>query len=197
MAIEPKKCMPLTFIDANILFKMFAVTPSRMEKYNSSGTSGSRGLDYAIKILLSLNDEMYSTSELALLEACGVASREAGNEKARSLLKVALEEESLAILDVRAITYPLAFSFVLGYGFETRDALHLGVAVLARVSRVLTSDDDFADRIDSLIKEVRHDRIRIPSAVQAMYCLSDKEIQIVEKDAMSVLTNLETLRAPP
>lgn len=90
--------MVLTFIDANILFRMFAVSPTRMERYRSKGTSGSKALDYAINVLLNVHKGSYSTSEVALLEACSVAAREAGREKAITLLKAVLEQEGFSIL---------------------------------------------------------------------------------------------------
>jgi hypothetical protein len=75
--------MPATFIDANILFRMFATTTFRLERFNSSGSSGSKSLDHAINIQMKLRDgtETYLTSELALLEACVVASVKTSSEK--------------------------------------------------------------------------------------------------------------------
>ena len=183
----------LTFTDANILFRMFAVTPARMEDYNSKGTSGSKSLDYAIDIMAKLPDGDYSTSELALLEACGVASRESGRNKSISLLEAALEQEGLTILEAKALAYPLAFCFVLEHGLEARDALHLGIAVISRVSTIATSDREFADGIEGIRKG---SGIRIPTVIEAMYGLSEQEALVLSRNTNAALSNIEVERAP-
>ena len=93
-------------------------------------------------------------------EACGVAAREAGQEKAISLLKCALEQEGLSVLSIKALTYPLALSFVLEHGLQARDALHLGVAVIAHATKISTSDADFSDRIEQLGRDAHSDLLQ-------------------------------------
>ncbi len=188
--------MTLTFIDANILFRMFAVSPLRLERYRSERTSGSKTVDYAIRLLLELENGDYSTSELALLEACGVAAREAGQEKAISLLKSVLEQEGLSILGIKALTYPLALSFVLEHGLQARDALHLGVAVIAHATKISTSDADFADRIEQLGRDAQSIGIRMPRLVEEMYGMTDQEARMLEQRATLTLSNLGVERAP-
>ena len=188
--------MSPTFIDANVLFRMFAVSAPRLERYRSQGTSGSKTLDHAIGILLELEKGDYSTSELALLEACGVAAREAGKEKALSLLKAAMEQEGLSVLSIKAMTYPLALSFVLEHGLQVRDALHLAVAVIARLTKISTSDADFADRIEHLRTDSLNIGFRIPRIVEEMYGMTHQETRMLEQTATFALSALSVERAP-
>jgi len=189
--------MALTFVDANILFKMFAVSRKRLEGYHEKGTSGSKALDHAIDILLNLYRGGYSTSELALLEACGVVARVGNIDKATLFLRAVLEQEGFSILGVTALVYPLAYAFVLEYGIGARDALHLGVATISGVNRVATSDIEFADGVEKIGWGARSRGIKIPRIVEAMYGLSGQERHILENRATSALSKMETERAPP
>lgn len=187
----------LTFIDANVLFRMFAVSATRLERYRSQGTSGSKALDYAISTLLSVGDAGgYATSELALLEACGVASREGGEEKSVSLLKATLEQEGMSILGMKALAYPLAFTFILEHEMQARDALHLGIAVISKVDRIVTSDGDFADCTEALVRQASNTGIRIPRIIEQMYGLSEDETRLIERSATTSLSRLKVERAP-
>ena len=189
--------MALTFIDANILFRMFAVSSKRMEGYHEKGTSGSKALDYAIGVLLNLYRGGYSTSELALLEACGVAARVGKIDKATVFLRAVLEQEGLSILGVTAPVYPLAYAFVLEYGMGARDALHLGVATMGGVNRIATSDVEFADGVGKIRDGARSRGIKIPRILGTMYGLSGQERYILENRATSALSKMEAERAPP
>lgn|SRR5487761_211550 len=191
--------MPATFIDANILFRMFAITSSRLERFNSSGSSGSKSLDHAINILMKLRagTETYLTSELALLEACGVASVETSSEKAHTLLRSALEQQGLGLLEVKALTWPLAFSFTLCHRIEARDALHLAVALVGQANKIATSDNAFADGIEEMKDKIKSSgRIDIPPVIQAMYVIAGQETVTLERNITRVLSSLEVERAP-
>ena len=76
-----------------------------------------------------------------MLEACGVASREGGEEKCHSLLIATLEQIGMSILEIKALTYSIAFTFILQEGLQARDALHVGTAVMSQVSKIATSVD--------------------------------------------------------
>lgn len=191
--------MPGIFIDANILFRMFAITLSRLERFESSGSSGSKPLDYAIRILIKLRDGAgtYFTSELALLEACGVASNETSSDKAYQLLKSALEQDGLGVLEVQPLAWPLAFSFTLYDGVGARDALHLAVALLGQVNKITTSDSHFADGIERMRVEIKDSgRINIPPIIQSMYGISGEERGMLEQNITRVLSSLDVERAP-
>jgi predicted nucleic acid-binding protein len=192
--------MALTFIDANILFRMFAVTPARLERYNSSGTSGSKSLDYAIKTMMKIQssdpEDAYSTSELALLDVCGVASREGSTDRAGRILQDVLEQQGLSILETSPLSYPLAFAFTLGSGIEARDALHLSVALIRKVTTIATSDLQFARGIEILRDKAVEERLRIPTMVQKMYSLAEHQCLLIERAATSAFSALEVERAP-
>ena len=128
-------------------------------------------------------------------EACGVAAREAGQEKAISLLKCALEQEGLSVLSIKALTYPLALSFVLEHGLQARDALHLGVAVIAHATKISTSNADFSDRIEQLGRDAQNIGIRMPRLVKEMYGMTDQEARMLEQSATLTLSNLSVERA--
>lgn len=191
--------MPGTFIDTNVLFRMFAITPTRFEQFNSTGTSGSKSLDHAIGIILKLRDgtEKFLTSELALLEACGVASNESRNpEKAVLLLKSALEQEGLSILDVKPLAWPVAFSFTLE-NIEARDALHLAVALLGQANSLMTSDKQFASAVEALKNKVETEgRIIIRPIIQLMYDITEVEANTLERNVARLLSHLELEKVP-
>ena len=187
--------MPLEFIDSNVLFRMFAVSRLKIEQYKETGSCGNKSLDYAINLLLKLSEGEYSTSEIALLEMVGVASRLAGTSKAETLLQSVIAQEGLRILETRALAYPLSFAFTLTYRLEARDALHLGVAVLNGVNVLITSDADFAAGTESIVNHVTEQGFHIPSSVRTIYRIGGREAALIEEHASS-LSTLSVERAP-
>lgn len=187
--------MPLTFIDSNVLFRMFAASPTKIKQYQEAGSCGNRSLDYAIDLLLKLGSGGYSTSEIALLETVSVASRLGGPSKAETLLRAVIAQEGFRILETTALAYPLSFSFTLVHQIEARDALHLAVATLGGASILVTSDMSFADGTESTINYVAEQGFRIPLSVKTIYRLANKEAALIEERVVS-LSTLSVERAP-
>ncbi len=175
---------------------MFAASPYNIEQFGRTGTCGKPSLDYAIALLLKLGEGGYATSEIALLEAVGVAVRLGSRTKAETLLRAVLMQEGLRILETRALTYPLTFALVLASGFEARDALHLSVAALGGVRTLMTSDSDFAKRTQAITLRVREEGFQLPGHIRAMYRISDKQAAFIEEQVTQALSNISIDRAP-
>jgi predicted nucleic acid-binding protein len=175
---------------------MFAASPQKIRQYQETGSCGNKSLDYAIGLLLKLERGGYSTSEIAVLETVGVASRLGGVSKAETLFRAVIMQEGFRILETRALTYPLAFAFVLMYQLEARDSLHLAVATLSGVTVLITSDGNFADGTESIIKQVAQHGFQFPKPVRAIYRLTDKEATLIEEKAAQSLSLLSLERAP-
>lgn len=176
---------------------MFAASADMIRRYQESGSCGNKSLDYAIGLLLRLGEGGCSTSELALLETVGVATRLGGRNKAETLLRAAVMQEGFQILGTRALAYPLSFAFVLTYGLEARDSLHLAVATLSGVGILTTSDVDFANGTESVIKQVTDEGFQLPRHIRTIYRLSDKQATLIEERATRSLSLLSVERAPP
>jgi predicted nucleic acid-binding protein len=174
---------------------MFAVSPIKIKQYQETGTCGNKSLDYAIGLLLKLGKGGYSTSEIALLETVGVASRLGGPAKAETLLRAVITQEGFRILETRALAYPLSFAFVLASELEARDSLHLSVAILAGTTVLVTSDVDFADGTESMVRQVIERGFQIPQSIRTIYQLTREEAALIEKKA-SILSSLSVERAP-
>jgi len=175
---------------------MFAASPQKIRQYQETGSCGKKSLDYAIGLLLKLERGGYSTSEIAVLETVGVASRLGGVSKAETLFRAVIMQEGFRILETRALTYPLAFAFVLMYQLGARDSLHLAVATLSGVIVIITSDGNFADGTQSIIKQVAQYGFQFPKPVRAIYRLTDKEAALIEEKAAQSLSLLSLERAP-
>ncbi len=193
---NPRETLPLRFIDSNILFRMFAASPAKIERYRENGSCGNESLDYAVGLLLKLGEGGYSTSEIALLETVSVASRLGGQSKAEALFRAAITQEGLRILETRGLAYPLSFAFVLDYRLEARDSLHLAVATLSAVSILITSDANFADGTETAIKQVAEQGFQLPRSVRAVYRLTGKETTLVEEKVNQSLSLISVERAP-
>lgn len=167
---------------------MFAASPLKIEQHRKTGSCGSKALDYAIELLLKLGKESYSTSEIALLETVGVASRLGGPGKAERLLEAVIAQEGFRILETRALAYPLSFALTLAYQLEARDSLHLAVAILGGVSILITSDASFASGTESIINQVEGEGFHIPRSVRTIYHLNPREATLIEEKAASVST---------
>jgi predicted nucleic acid-binding protein len=181
----------LRFIDSNVLFRMFAASPDAIRRYQETGTCGNAQLDYAIGLLLRLGEGGCSTSELALLETVGVASRLGGREKAETLLRAVVTQDGFQVLETRALAYPVSFAFVTTYGLEARDSLHLSVASLSGVDSLLTSDIDLAERTESVIRRAREEGFRLPDQIRTIYHLTVREARLTEEQvtrSLSLLT---------
>ena len=188
--------MPLAFIDSNVLFRMFAVSPQKIKQYQETGSCGKKSRDYAIGLLLNLERGGYSTSEIALLETISVASRLGSPSKAETILQSVIMQEGFRILETRALAYPLSFAFVLTYQLEARDSLHLAVAALGGVVAIITSDRNFADGTESIIKQVALRAFQLPKYVSVIYGLPDKEATLIEEKVARSLSLLSVERAP-
>ena len=106
-------------------------------------------------------------------------------------------QEGLRILETRALAYPLSFAFVLTYGLEARDSLHLAVATLSGVRILTTSDVDFADGTELIIKQVTDQGFQLAGHLRTIYRLSDKQATLIEERATRSLSLLSVERAPP
>jgi len=106
-------------------------------------------------------------------------------------------QEGFQILGTRALAYPLSFAFVLTYGLEARDSLHLAVATLSGVGILTTSDVDFANGTESVIKQVTDQGFQLPRHIRTIYRLSDKQATLIEERATRSLSLLSVERAPP
>lgn len=194
---NPREKLSLAFIDSNVLFRIFAASPQKIRQYQETGSCGKKSLDYAIDLLLNLERGGYSTSEIALLETVSVASRLGGPTKAEVLLQSVIMQENFRILETRALAYPLSFAFILTYQLEARDSLHLGVAALGGVTSIITSDRNFADGTESIIRQVALQGFQLPEHVRAIYGLTDKEATLIEEKTARSLSLLSVERAPP
>jgi hypothetical protein len=85
----------------------------------------------------------------------------------------------------------------LTYQLEARDSLHLGVAALGSVTSIVTSDRNFADRTESIMKQVTLRGFQLPKHVSAIYGLTDKEAALIEEKVAQSLSLLSVERAPP
>jgi predicted nucleic acid-binding protein len=188
--------LPLAFIDSNVLFRMFATSSQKIKQYKETGSCGKKSLDYAIGLLLNLEQGGYSTSEIALLETISVASRLGGASKAETLFQSVVMQEGLRILETRALAYPLGFSLVLEYQLEARDSLHLAVAALGGVTALITSDRNFTEGTESIINQVALHGFQLPNSVSAIYGLTDKEATLIEEKASKSLSLLSVEKAP-
>ncbi len=175
---------------------MFAASPVKIKQYRETGSCGNKALDYATDLLLKLGAGGYSTSELALLETVGVASRLGGPGKGETLLRAVITQLGFRVLETRALSYPLSFAFTLAYRLEARDSLHLSVAILGGTSILLTSDMDFADGTQSIIEQVADEGFQIPPAVRTIYRLADKESSLIEETVTRSLSHLSVEKAP-
>lgn len=185
---RPREILALTFIDSNVLFRMFAAPTVRIEQHRRTGSCGNKALDYAIELLLKLGKEKYSTSEIALMETVGVASRLGGSAKAERMLEAVMAQEGFRILETNALAYPIAFAFILAYHLEARDSLHLAVAFLGGVSTFITSDGSFATGTQSMMKQVKNEGFHIPLTVRTIYRLGSKEAELIEQTVASIST---------
>jgi len=175
---------------------MFAASPQTIRKYRENGSCGRESLDYAIELLLRLGEGGYSTSEIALLETVGVASRLGGKAKAEELFKAVTLQEGLRVLETRSLAYPLSFELVLSYQLEARDSLHLSVAILNSVSKLITSDADFADRTELMIESVKHEGLQLPGFIKTMYQIQDEEADLLEKRLRRTISLLSISKCP-
>ena len=175
---------------------MFAASPQKIRQYRETGSCGKKSLDYAIGLLLNLERGGYSTSEIALLETVSVASRLGGRTKAEILFHSVTMQEGFQILETRALAYPLSFATVLKYQLEARDSLHLAVAALGGVTALITSDKEFADRTESITKQVAVEGFEVPKPVGTIYELTDREVALIEEKVTQSLSLLSVERAP-
>jgi predicted nucleic acid-binding protein len=185
----------LRFIDSNVLFRMFAASPEAIRRYQETGSCGNPSLDHAIALLLRLGEGGCSTSELALLETVGVAARLGGREKAETLLRAVVTQDGFHVLETRALAYPVSFSFVMTQGLEARDSLHLSVATLSGVNVLTTSDIDFAEGTESVIRQAKEEGFRLPGYVTTMYRLTGTEARLAEEQVTRSLLLLKVERA--
>jgi hypothetical protein len=104
-------------------------------------------------------------------------------------------EEDFRILETRALAYPLGFAVVLTYQLEARDSLHLAVA-LAGVTALISSDRNFADGTESVVKQVVRRGFQLPKYVSTIYGLTDREATLIEEKVAQSLSLLSVERAP-
>jgi hypothetical protein len=84
----------------------------------------------------------------------------------------------------------------LTYQLEARDSLHLAVAALAGVTALITSDRNFADGTESVVKQVALQGFQIPKYVSTIYGLTDREATLIEGKVAQSLSLLSVQRAP-
>jgi hypothetical protein len=104
--------------------------------------------------------------------------------------------ESFRILETRALAYPLSFTLLLKHQLEARDSLHLAVAALGGATVLITSDSNFAEGTESIIRQVALHGFELPKSVSAIYGLTDKEATLIEEKAAKSLSLLSVEKAP-
>jgi hypothetical protein len=84
----------------------------------------------------------------------------------------------------------------LTYQLEARDSLHLAVAALGGVTAIITSDTNFADGTESIVRQVALRAFQLPKYVSAIYGLPDKESTLIGEKVAQSFSLLSVERAP-
>lgn len=167
----------MKYLDANVLFPMFAVTEKRQLEYLESGTSGNAIIDYCLVLLeeIDKNKQVLIVSDLAVLETLGVASRDAGPEKARLILQAINKQLGIEVIQTSQLAWAVAKAITVVSSIEGRDSLHLANSLLTEVvTRIVTCDKDFAVK-SRLFLEEGINNFMVPEELLNWYRLSQDD----------------------
>lgn len=165
------------YLDANIVYPMFAITAKRQKRFESTGTSGNSILDRCITLIQGIDNgkELAILSDLAVLETLGVASRDVGFENARKILKAIFAQKNLEVIQTTQHAWIVAKSLTVLTSIEARDSLHLANALLSQVvTTIITSDKDFREKGQRFLDQ-NYAQFSIPPEIQAWYQITEQE----------------------
>ncbi|MHA1168439.1 MAG: hypothetical protein ACTSP4_01480 [Candidatus Hodarchaeales archaeon] len=169
----------MKYLDANILFPMFATSKKRHLRYIETGTSGNTIIDYCFKLIKELDNNrlVLIVSDLAVLESLGVASRDAGPGKAKIILQAINKQLGIVIIQTTQLAWVLAKTITIVSSIEGRDSLHLANSLLTKVvTELVTCDKNFALKSRLFLEGKIHD-FAIPRELLNWYRLSQDDAQ--------------------
>lgn len=190
--------METAFIDTNILFRMFAISKKRHERYLKEGTTGLKSLDYSLKLLEACErgEIRIVVNDLAVMESCGIPARNGLAAKARSMAEAIMHQEGIDIYTIPAILYPTAFSSVLNYGFQVRDAIHVASSIILGADKLITSDLDMANKTNQIVKKAKQAGLILDNVVCAGYQISQGERRELEELLSANCARIQVEKAP-
>ena len=186
----------MLYLDANILYPMFAITDKRRTRFNNEGSSGNKLLDYCIPLIQDIDrgDKVVVLSDLAIMETLGVASRDIGPKKAKSILQAINKQQFLEVIQTTQYAWIVAQSLTVTTSIEGRDSLHLANALLTKIVRkVITCDRDFAEKAQLFLTH-NFQRFELFDELKAWYQISAEEqthiLEIVKSRALELQFDL-------
>lgn len=180
------------YLDANIVYPMFAITKKRLDLFYNTGSSGNTLLDYCIDLLRKADkrSELLILSDLSVLETLGVASRDIGPEKAKMILQAIHKQIFLEVIQTSQSAWLIAKAMSVKTSIEARDSLHLAIALLTDVvTSLITCDKDFTARAQIFLT-IDYEKFSIAKELQTWYRFSDMEILTLERKIVTRATSL-------
>lgn len=186
----------MLYLDANILYPMFAATEKRRTQFNNEGSSGNKLLDYCITLIRDIDsgDKLVVLSDLAIMETLGVASRDIGPKKARSILQAVNKQQFMEVIQTTQYAWMVAQSLTVSTSIEGRDSLHLANALLTQIVRkVITCDKDFAEKAQIFLNR-NYQHFELLDELKTWYQISNEEqtdlVQIIKNRASELQFDL-------
>lgn len=183
----------MSYIDANIIYPMFAITEKRRALFDKTGTSGHQLLDYCIQLLteVDMGNQLLIFSDLGVLETLGIASRDIGIEKSQMILQAINRQKYIEIIQTTQTAWVTAFTLIKTVSIEGRDSLHLANALITKITiELVTCDKKFADAAIAFLRR-DHLNFQIPQELQNWYQVSDEEKKSLEEQISSRVSELE------
>ncbi len=172
----------MKYLDANVLFPMFALSERRRRRFEEEGSSESIICDFCLKLIGEM-DEGATTcliSDLVLLETSSVVGREATPTKATMLVQAVLRQKGLDVFYTTDMAWIVAQSLVLQTSIEARDSLHLANCLLVDlVEEFLTSDKDFYKKATQFVGTTNN--FMLPSIVVDLFGLDQETKSGIEE----------------
>jgi hypothetical protein len=162
----------MKYLDANILFPMFALSARRRKNFKEEGSTGSLICDFGLNLIGEMDEGITRCliSDLVLLETSSVVSRDTDPDKAALLVQAVLSQKGLEIFYTPDIAWIVAQSLVLQTAIEARDSLHLANCLLINlIQELLTCDKDFYEKATEFARTSR--TFTIPSIVVELFTI--------------------------
>ena len=161
----------MLYLDANIVYPMFAATEKRRTRFINEGSSGNKLLDYCITLIRDIDrgDKLVVLSDLAIMETLGVASSDIGPKKARSILQAVNKQQFMEVIQTTQYAWMVA------------------------QTKVITCDKDFVEKAQIFLTR-NYQNFELLDELKTWYQISNEEqtdlVQIIKNRASELQFDL-------
>ncbi len=143
------------FLDSDILFRYFAISPEKKSRFYSEGTTGLVDLDKTFLTIQKLHNKPSTVhiSEFSILELICILSRLGSSFKIPGILKSISQSMIVTPLTDEIVTLACALATI--FKFHTGDSLHSAFCILNNIEEVFISDAQFFREFSELKKTYR------------------------------------------